>query len=102
MATLTPVGEDAARDLLRAVEEQRPDRIRLVGHTDIRGGAEYNVSLSRERAEAVAAFMRRNGVDVPIETVGVGSSEPMKVEDSAGLTQDDIYALNRRVDFMRE
>lgn len=101
-ATLTPIGEDAARELLRAVEEQQPDKIKLVGHTDIRGGAEYNVKLSRERAEAVAAFMRRNGVNVPIETAGVGSSEPMQIEDTAGLTQDDIYALNRRVDFARE
>jgi outer membrane protein OmpA-like peptidoglycan-associated protein len=37
-----------------------------------------------------------------IETAGVGSTEPIKLLDSAGLSQDDIYALNRRVEFIRQ
>ena len=101
-ATLTPVGEDAARELARAVREQQSGTVVVVGHTDVKGGAEYNLKLSRKRADAVAAFMRANGVDVPIDATGVGSNEPLKVEDTAGLTQDDIDALNRRVEWVRE
>ena len=101
-ATLTPVGEDAVRDLIRAVQEQQPPKIIVVGHTDPRGGEEYNVKLSHDRAAAVAAFMHDNGVDIPIEASGVGASEPLKIEDSAGLTSDDIYALNRRVEWLRD
>ena len=100
-ATLTPVGEDAVRDLIRAVQEQQPAKIVVVGHTDPRGGEEYNVKLSHDRADAVAKFMHDNGVDVTIESSGVGASEPLHIEDSAGLTADDIYALNRRVEWLR-
>lgn len=101
-ATLTPVGQDAVRELIRAVTEQQPAKITVVGHTDVRGGPEYNLKLSRDRAETVAGFMRQNGVTVPIEVAGVGANEPLKVEDSAGLTQDDIFALNRRVEWLRD
>lgn len=101
-ATLTPVGEHAARELLRAIQEQRPEKVRVIGHTDARGGAEYNLKLSKQRAEAVAEFLRRSGLAIPIEADGVGFAEPMKVGAASGLSQDDIYALNRRVEWRRE
>lgn len=100
-ATLTPVGEAAVRDLTRAIREQQPAKVLVVGHTDARGDAEYNLKLSKDRAEAVAAFMRQNGIDAPIEAAGVGFNEPLRIEDSNGLTQDDIFALNRRVEWVR-
>ncbi len=100
-ATLTPIGEAAVRDLARAVREQQPLKVLVVGHTDARGGAEYNLKLSKDRAEVVAAFMRQNGIDVPIEASGVGFNEPLQIEDSNGLTQDDIFSLNRRVEWVR-
>ena len=37
-----------------------------------------------------------------ISRVTIGSSEPVKLLDSAGLSQDDIFALNRRVEFIRQ
>jgi outer membrane protein OmpA-like peptidoglycan-associated protein len=98
----TPIGEQAVRELADALREQRPARIRLVGHTDIRGSDETNKKLSAARAEAVAAYLKEAGIATVIETAGVGSSEPVKLLDSAGLSQDDIYALNRRVEFIRQ
>jgi outer membrane protein OmpA-like peptidoglycan-associated protein len=98
----TGVGKEAAQELLSAIKEQRPDRIKLVGHTDVRGSAETNVTLSNARAEAVAAYLRENGVDASVETVGKGANEPIKLSDTSGLTQEDIYALNRRVEWRRE
>ena len=59
------------------------------------------MKLSAARAEAVAAYLKEAGVGTAIETKGVGSTEPVKLVDSAGLSQDDIYALNRRVEFVR-
>ena len=97
----TPVGGEAARELVAVLKEQHPGRVTLVGHTDSRGAAEYNLTLSRERAEAVAQFLRENGVDAAIETSGKGAAEPLKIEDTSGLTQDDLYALNRRVEWRR-
>src|SRR5947209_739299 len=52
--SFTSVGTEAAQELLSAIKEQQPGRIVLVGHTDVRGSAETNMSLSTARAEAVA------------------------------------------------
>jgi outer membrane protein OmpA-like peptidoglycan-associated protein len=100
--SFTGVGKEAAQELLNAIKEQKPDRIVLVGHTDVRGSAETNMTLSNARAEAVATFLRENGVDASVETVGKGANEPIKLNDTSGLTQEDIYALNRRVEWRRE
>jgi outer membrane protein OmpA-like peptidoglycan-associated protein len=101
-ATFTPIGEQAVRELADALREQQPARIQLVGHTDARGSDENNMKLSAARAEAVAAYLKDAGVPTIVETKGVGASEPVKLLDSSGLTQDDVYALNRRVEFVRQ
>src|SRR5262249_53422791 len=101
-SSFTEVGDEAARELLGALREQRPSHIVLIGHTDIRGTAEFNLRLSRERADALAIFLRKNGLNIQVDTVGKGASEPMQLSDTSGLTQDDIFALNRRVEWRRE
>ena len=101
-ATLTSIGEEAARELLEVLKQQHPSRVLLVGHTDVRGTAEFNMKLSRERAETIAAFVRQNGLNVGVETIGKGSNEPMRVSDTSGLSQEDIFALNRRVEWRRD
>jgi outer membrane protein OmpA-like peptidoglycan-associated protein len=97
----TPVGQEAARELITVLKEQRPTNITLTGHTDVRGSAEFNLKLSRDRADAVASYLRQNGVEIVVDTAGKGSNEPLRLLDSSGLSQDDIYALNRRVEWQR-
>jgi outer membrane protein OmpA-like peptidoglycan-associated protein len=99
---LTSVGQDAARELLEALQEQKPPHIVLIGHTDVRGTAEFNMKLSRDRANAVASFLQQNGLNIPIETEGKGATEPLHLPDTSGLSEEDIYALNRRVEWRRE
>jgi outer membrane protein OmpA-like peptidoglycan-associated protein len=101
-ATFTDVGQEAARELLGALQEQQPSRILLIGHTDVRGTAEFNMKLSRDRADAVASFLQQNGLTIPVETDGKGFNEPMHLSDTSGLSEEDIYALNRRVEWRRE
>lgn len=98
----TPIGRQAAEELLSVLQEQRPSRITLVGHTDVRGTPEYNMKLSKDRAAAVAGFLREHGLQTAVEVIGKGETEPMKIIDASGLTQEDIYALNRRVEWRRE
>lgn len=98
----TNVGQDAARELLGALQEQKPSRVQLIGHTDVRGTAEFNMKLSRDRAAAVASFLQQNGLTIPVETEGRGANEPMHLSDTSGLSEEDIYALNRRVEWRRE
>lgn len=101
-AAFTDVGTQAAQELATAIKEQRPSKVTLVGHTDVRGGAENNMKLSQARAAAVAEFLRQSGVEVSIDTIGKGASEPIRLSDTSGLSQEDIYALNRRVEWLRD
>jgi outer membrane protein OmpA-like peptidoglycan-associated protein len=101
-ATFTGVGQDAARELLGALQEQKPSRVLLTGHTDVRGTAEFNMKLSRDRADAVAAFLQQNGLTIPVQTDGKGFNEPIHLSDTSGLSEEDIYALNRRVEWRRQ
>src|SRR5262249_59079742 len=68
-ASLTNVGEQAARELVDVLRQQGPGRIVLVGHTDVRGTAEFNMKLSRERAESIAGYVRQSGLDITVETI---------------------------------
>jgi len=57
-------GADAR--LLRIADQLREHprlRIHVAGHADRRGSAEYNLRLSRERAESVAALLHEAGID---------------------------------------
>jgi outer membrane protein OmpA-like peptidoglycan-associated protein len=98
----TNVGEMAARELVTAIKEQQPSRIVLVGHTDVRGSEQVNMKLSQDRAEAVADLLRQNGIDAKVQTIGKGSAEPMHLTETSGLSQEDIYSLNRRVEWRRQ
>ena len=98
----TAVGQDAVRELSTALKEQRPAKVTFIGHTDARGRADFNMRLSRERAAAVAGFLREAGVDIKMEALGKGANDPMSLPETGFLGQDDIYALNRRVEWRRD
>jgi outer membrane protein OmpA-like peptidoglycan-associated protein len=100
-AKLTPEGLQCAAELLTAIKEQRPGEILIVGHTDERGGDEYNMRLSDARARAVAAYLKANGIQGEVKVIARGKTEPLKIASSAGLTQQDMWALNRRVEWRR-
>lgn len=69
--------------------------LKLSGHTDNVGSAEKNLSLSRERAEAVKAYLVSEGVNASkIEAVGYGSTQPIASNKTAEGRQQ-----NRRVEF---
>jgi outer membrane protein OmpA-like peptidoglycan-associated protein len=61
------------------------DRFVVAGHTDAKGGAQYNKQLSLRRAEAVKRFLVSKGMDAHrLETVGYGSERllaPDRPED---------------------
>ncbi len=70
-------------------------KIRIEGHTDDRGGIDYNQRLSDARAKSVAAYLTRAGIDpARLEAVGFGLSRPIASNlTTAGREQ------NRRVEF---
>jgi OmpA-OmpF porin, OOP family len=69
-------------------------KIQLTGHTDERGTDDYNLTLSKQRVENVAAYLAKMGVEPGrITTVGEGKSKPL----SDGK-DEAAHALNRRVE----
>lgn len=73
-----------------------PDEIMVIeGHTCNMGNKDYNLRLSRKRAESVAAFLRtiKNIPGKQIITVGYGDEIPIASNDT-----DEGRAKNRRVE----
>ncbi len=69
-------------------------RLLVRGHSDRLGTPEHNVTLSRDRAEAVADLLRRSGAAADqIEVEARGDSEPADKSDTPGG-----WAQNRRVE----
>jgi outer membrane protein OmpA-like peptidoglycan-associated protein len=67
-------------------------RVMVEGHADRVGPAAYNLRLSRRRARAVAAYLRRNGFAAPIVVLGSGETRPL-VQTADGVAE----AQNRNV-----
>jgi OOP family OmpA-OmpF porin len=88
------------KEQIKAYREQakevlsRADKIKVTGHTDNIGTAEYNLGLSQRRAETVAEFLKSLGVDpAKMEVKGEGLARPMfDNRTKAGRAQ------NRRVE----
>jgi outer membrane protein OmpA-like peptidoglycan-associated protein len=77
---LKPKGKEA----LKAYREQAKgllssaSKIKITGHTDNIGTAEYNLGLSQRRADAVAEYLKSLGVDpAKMEVKGEGLARPM-------------------------
>ena len=85
-----PVVEAHAR-LLTA---NRARKMTVEGHTDERGGREYNLALGQKRAEAVVRALTLLGAtDAQLEAVSFGEERP-----SAQGSDEAAWAKNRRAE----
>jgi peptidoglycan-associated lipoprotein len=74
----------------------RARRIVVEGHTDERGGREYNLALGQKRAEAVKrALLLQGATEAQIETVSLGEEKPR----AQGATEG-AWTENRRADIV--
>lgn len=70
--------------------------VQIIGHTDSDGEAAYNVTLSEQRANAVADVLQSGGVTFDrLQTIGRGEEQPV----GSNLTEEG-KAQNRRVDIV--
>jgi outer membrane protein OmpA-like peptidoglycan-associated protein len=93
-ATLRPASE-AELTKLAAILNKYPDtNILLEGHTDATGSDEYNLDLSRLRAQSVSAFLASQAVaSNRFSIMGYGESQPIATNDT-----EEGRQLNRRVE----
>lgn len=70
-------------------------KLSLEGHTDERGGREYNLALGQKRADAVRQSLTLLGVSTSqVETVSFGEENP-----AVQGTDEAAYSKNRRAEF---
>lgn len=87
-----PIIEQHAK-LLNA---DRQKRLVIEGHTDERGGREYNLALGQKRAEAVRKALSAVGVpEGQVEAVSFGEEKPR-----ATGSDEASWAENRRADLV--
>jgi peptidoglycan-associated lipoprotein len=80
---------DAHSRYLRA---DRNRRVNLEGHTDERGGSEYNLALGQKRSDAVRRALIALGVpENQMESVSFGKEKPV-----AQGSDESAYSQNRR------
>jgi peptidoglycan-associated lipoprotein len=78
----------------RYLNANRNVRVALEGHTDERGGREYNLALGQKRAEAVRRALSLLGVqDSQMEAVSFGEEKPAMT----GF-DESAWSKNRRVE----
>lgn len=71
----------------------------IYGHTDSISDEAFNLQLSQERADAVSAELKKDGVSAMLDATGYGESKPVAPNENAdGSDNPAGRALNRRVE----
>jgi peptidoglycan-associated lipoprotein len=92
--TIRPEFMQVVEGHARFLNADRQRRVVLEGHTDERGGREYNLALGQKRADAVRRALSVLGVnEVQMESVSFGKEKP------ANMGSDEFaHSQNRRVE----
>lgn len=78
----------------RFIKASPSRKVMIEGHTDERGGREYNLALGQKRAEAVRRSLGLLGVpESQMEAVSFGKEKP-----AAQGGTEDVHAQNRRAE----
>lgn len=94
-AKLTPEDKQKLDDLASQVTSHKRFFVAVEGYTDQTGSADYNLELSKRRADAVVHYLagEKNVPFYQIRTIGMGDLQPV----DPGKTRD-ARAKNRRVE----
>ncbi len=85
--------------LISILEENPHVAIKLAGHTDSKGEADYNLNLSQQRIETVRLYLIENGIDAS-RISGQGYGETLLVNKCADgiYCTEEQHAENRRIE----
>jgi outer membrane protein OmpA-like peptidoglycan-associated protein len=93
-STLLPGAYDELERVAKVLNQYPQTTMRISGHTDGTGTAEYNQKLSERRAQSVKDALVGMGVDqARMTTIGYGESKPIASNDT-----DSGRQQNRRVE----
>lgn len=95
-ANISPGFAPTLRKIAGLMNRYPRTRARIIGHTDSVGSDRYNLDLSLQRADSVAAFLSAQGVNNRrLLTDGRGKQEPI-----ASNATPEGRQMNRRVDIV--
>ena len=95
-ANLEPSSLGTLDKMLTMMKENPEIKIEIAGHTDSTGNKEFNMKLSKMRAESVAHWLIRNGISSKrIITKGYGDTKP-----AADNTSVEGRRKNRRTEIL--
>ena len=82
-------------EIIAAVKENGPSKIVVRGHADRSGGNDYNMALSEQRAETIAAALVAAGIPADsVRTMGRGEDDPaVATEDGVAMRQNRRAAV---------
>jgi outer membrane protein OmpA-like peptidoglycan-associated protein len=97
-ADLKPESKPQLDEISTLLKNDAALKLMVVGHTDNKGGAAYNLDLSKRRADAVVAALGSDGIATDrLLAQGMGSAAPVASNDS-----DEGRAKNRRVELVKQ
>jgi peptidoglycan-associated lipoprotein len=92
--TIKPEFQGAIEMHARFLTTNKNRKIAIEGHTDERGGREYNLALGQKRSEAVRRALALLGVaETQLEAVSFGKEKPAMTGET-----EDAFAKNRRAE----
>jgi outer membrane protein OmpA-like peptidoglycan-associated protein len=96
-AAIKPESRPTLDEIAKLLRGRPQLNVFIVGHTDNQGAFDYNMDLSRRRAEAIAAELAKSYqiARTRLRTAGVGYLAPV-----GSNATDDGRALNRRVELV--
>ena len=96
--TIQETSKTALRQFAAHLNNHPDTQIRITGHTDNTGRADFNQTLSERRARSVCDYLCEQGVDANrMDYTGRGFSEPVAANNTA-----EGRELNRRVEIVIE
>lgn len=95
-SSLTSASENTLNNLITILNKYPDTNLEIQGHTDNKGAASYNMTLSIKRANSVADYLKANGINNSrLSVKGFGLTAP-KYDNNT----EDGRAQNRRVEFL--
>jgi len=97
-ANIKPESGEALSEIVKAMGNQNDLKLHVVGHTDNTGSFDYNMTLSKQRANSVVAALVSRGIEAGRLTAnGVSSLAPV----ASNITEEG-RAKNRRVELVAQ
>lgn len=93
---ITPAGRRVLDEALDAYRKDRPVRIEVTGYTDTVGSQNYNLGLSKRRADAAAAYLAQKGIPMDRMNVAWKGKEDLRVPTPNNVREPQ----NRRVEIV--